>query len=308
MTSVSLVADSGASVIDSGDFFRSAAFLRAEKVSHSLVVRDGDSELVLPLVVRDIPGGGRDAISPYGYPGGALSGPAIDPVRLDFSPTGLVSIFVRDRVGAPVLFGGRLRNRILVHDPARPRTLRSDFHKQPRRNERRGLRTEIVAGPEADQELRAAFGRVYRQTMRRVGADESYSFEDGYLSGCLDAPSSWLAVVRGPGDIVADGAIVVRSDRMLHTFLSGTDDAHLGASPTKNWVVRLLDLADEWQVPVNFGGGMRAADTLERFKQGFTNAEERLVTHEIICDPVRYDELVRLRCGTATNFFPAYRH
>ena len=62
-----------------------------------------------PLIVREIPGTDeRDAISPYGYPGlaergAALTPPwsgqsrdsALDPAAVDFSATGLVSIFIR---------------------------------------------------------------------------------------------------------------------------------------------------------------------------------------------------------------------
>jgi hypothetical protein len=39
-----------------------------------LYVSDGQRAMLLPLIVRDIPGGGYDAASPYGYPGPLLRG------------------------------------------------------------------------------------------------------------------------------------------------------------------------------------------------------------------------------------------
>ena len=79
-------------------------FFDAEGVSHTVVVGgDGDDEIALPLLVHEIDDSGqRDAFTPYGYPGATIlnhrrSPP--DPAALDWSQTGLVSIFVRDRIG-----------------------------------------------------------------------------------------------------------------------------------------------------------------------------------------------------------------
>jgi len=64
-----LIADAGAAAADD-QFFRSPRFLEAEGVTHSLRIESDEGELVGPLIVREIPGtDGRDATSPYGYPG-----------------------------------------------------------------------------------------------------------------------------------------------------------------------------------------------------------------------------------------------
>src|SRR5690606_12095749 len=101
-----LLADAGA-VAAGPEFFRSSEFYAAEGVTHSLVVEiEEDRQLIAPLLVREIPGGDgilRDAISPYGYPGFTVSGPSqvargLDPATVDWSETGLVSIFIRHRL------------------------------------------------------------------------------------------------------------------------------------------------------------------------------------------------------------------
>ncbi|MFL5906451.1 MAG: GNAT family N-acetyltransferase, partial [Solirubrobacterales bacterium] len=113
-----LVEDGGASASDAEQFFRSPAFLGAEGTTHTLQI-EGDEELRLPVMVREISSSERrDAISPYGYPGAsAASGAPPEPGDVDWSETGLVSLFVRDRIGdRPCLQGGTVRTQVHVAD------------------------------------------------------------------------------------------------------------------------------------------------------------------------------------------------
>ena len=80
---------------------------------------------------------------------------------------------------------------------------------------------------------------------------------------------------RGGGEVGA-AAIAAVSDGVLHYYLSGTADAARDASPFKNVVVAMLDLADELELPLNLGGGVTAGDGLEEFKRGFANARAAL--------------------------------
>ncbi|HEV7483410.1 MAG TPA: hypothetical protein VGO13_09965, partial [Solirubrobacterales bacterium] len=68
-----LLEDRGEAAV-SGEFFRSRSFLDAEEVTHTLRIQSGNSELLAPLIVREIGDTGeRDAVSPYGYPGLVVS-------------------------------------------------------------------------------------------------------------------------------------------------------------------------------------------------------------------------------------------
>lgn len=301
---VELVADGGHRAA-APEFFRSPPFLQAEGVSHSLVISTPDTRAALPLVVREIPGGGgHDALSPYGYPGASLQGARPDLREIDLSGTGLVSIFVRDRVAAPMR-GGTERSRLQLHDPARPRHLRESFAYQVRRNARRGYTVELIPGREVDDATEEQFATAYAQTMRRVDAAQRYFYSRRYLRCCLDSAQSWLAVTRAGSGELAAATIAAASDGVLHYYLGGTAAEHLAASPAKNGFVRLLDLADELGMPFNFGGGLKPGDGLETFKRGLSNSEISFVTHELICDPAAYDTLSDSRSATA--FFPAYR-
>ena len=308
-----LIADRGAAAV-SDDFFRSRQFYAAEGVTHTLrIAAAGGGELRLPLIVRGIPASERaDAVSPYGYPGAivAAAGPPPAPEAIDWSPTRLVSVFVRERIGAePCLAGATVRSRVLVHDPALPRALRERLAEQIRRNERRGWEVEVVHGPRAPDGAVDAFSAAYEQTMARARAAPRYFFEPGYFRSILEFDRSWLLLARGAAGEAGAGAIAALSDGVLHYYLGGTADAALGESPFKNAVAAMLDLADELGARLNLGGGVSEGDGLEEFKRGFANAELPFHTHEIVCDRREYERLVAARPAAAgrPGFFPAYR-
>jgi len=303
-----LIDDRGAAA-QTDDFFRSPAFLGAEGVTHTLRVDAGALSIALPLVVREVPGSElADAISPYGYPGGAVHGEGEPPAAsdVDWSRSGLISAFVRERVGASTsLSGARRRSTVLLHDPGRERAIRPRLAAQIRSNERRGWEVAALAGPEASDRDVDEFAAIYEQTMQRARAAARYFFEPGYFRSILSFEKSWLLIARSVGAAGGAGAIAGLSDGVLHYYLGGTADAALGDSPFKNVVAAMLDLADELAAPLNLGGGVQGGDGLESFKRGFANAEAPFRTHEIVCSPREYARLAG--GGDAGGFFPAYR-
>jgi hypothetical protein len=301
-----LIADGGEAASAEEDFFRSPAFLDAEGVTHSIEI-DGECALRLPVIVRPIEGGERiDAISPYGYPG--ASGQPQRPLEtseINWSETGLVSVFVRGRIGeeAP-LTGGTVRNHVHVADG--DAGIRKRLREQIRRNERRGWEIQAIPGPEADDDARAAFERAYAETMARTGAAERYLYPSEYFERLLQSERSWLMVAAREGAGLA-GAIAVASDGYLHYYLGGTADEALGDSPMKNLFAGMISLGTELSLAVNLGGGLSPGDSLDSFKRGFATEEAPFRTHELICDPGAYEELAARTGPAPEGFFPAYR-
>jgi hypothetical protein len=305
-----LLADGGAAA-SSEEFFRCPLYLGAEGATHSLRIEAGDVTLVAPLIVREIPEADRlDAISPYGYPGIV---PATDqrglsplsPDDVDWTATGLVSLFVRGTALGPHALAGAERGVLQFSDPAEKRKSRPSDRQQVRRNEAAGYTTEAVPGPESGEDARAGFRRAYEQTMVRTAASERYFFDREWFDAVLSSRRTWLATVTAAGGSIAAASIAALSDGVLHYFLSGTADEHLREAPMKNLLVGLQDLSDELGAPLNLGGGLRPGDGLEEFKRGFANRREPFVTHEVVCDR---DEYERLGAGReAAGYFPAYR-
>jgi len=321
-----------------GEFFRSPEFLAAEGVTHTLRI-EGEAagepfELAAPLLVREIGDGPeRDATSPYSYPGivplagansasgpGGEAGPSVyaaagavadsapptlDPAAVDFSATGLVSLFLRHRLGPPPLAHSTPRNLVQIADPALPAKSRPSDRRQVRRNLEAGYELRLVPGPETSPEQRAGFLDAYEQTMRRTEAAPHYYFGAAYFDRILASPRTWLALAYAPEGALAAASIATVSDGFLHYYLSGSADSHLRDSPMKNVVSLLVDHATELQLPLNLGGGITPGDALEEFKRGFANRSLRWHTSEVICDAERYAELSTSR--DAAGFFPAYR-
>lgn len=304
-----LVADRGASA-QTDDLFRSRAFYDAEGVSHTLRVESSRGRIAVPVLARPIANLGlTDATSPYGYPGGVIpqaAGPPLDPASVDWSSTGLVSVFIRERLGGdPCFAGATARSTVQVHQPSRSRKLRPRFAEQIRRNVKLGYRVELLPGPETSPEQRASFHAVYKETMNRAGAARRYFFDPQYFAAVLGFERSWLILCHGPSRNVAAGAILGLSDGLVHYYLGGTADASLDRSPFKNVADAMVGLADQLGVPLNLGGGVRPGDGLEDFKRGFANGELPFLTDEIVCDPAAYQRLSEGR--ESAGFFPAYR-
>lgn len=306
-----LIADGGAAAAGP-EFFRSPEFLAAEGVTHTLRIEGSDGEggpveLLAPLVVREIDGtAARDAVSPYGYPGlVATDAPPLDPATVDFSATGLVSLFIRHRLGPPPLAGTTERNLVYIADPALPPKSRPSDRRQVRRNLEDGYELHLVSGPETTPEQRAGFLDVYEQTMRRNEAAPHYFFSAAYFDRILSASRTWLALAHAGDGTLTAASIAAVSDGFLHYYLSGSADSHLRAAPMKNVVTCLVEHAADLELPLNLGGGIRDGDALEEFKRGFANRSLRWHTSEIVCDEARYAELSTGR--EAGGYFPAYR-
>jgi len=320
-----LLEDRGDAAVDD-QFFRSRPFLDAEGVTHTLRIESDQGELLTPLIVRDIPGTAeRDAVSPYGYPGLIVGSggdpvrtlsrrrpvrvtpapPTLDPESIDFSATGLVTIFIRHALGPSPLAGATERNVVQIADPELPPKSRPSDRRQVRRNLEAGYSLELVPGGDTTSEERASFLDVYEQTMRRTDAAPHYFFGAAYFDRVLEADRTWLALALAPDGPLAAASIAAVSDGCLHYYLSGSADSHLRAAPMKNVVTRLVEHAGELGLPLNLGGGISPGDALEEFKRGFANRQQAWLTSELVCDEQAYAQLSAGRDAGA--FFPAYR-
>jgi Acetyltransferase (GNAT) domain len=306
-----LIGDRGEAAVGE-DFFRSRPFLDAEAATHTLRIEAADGvELLAPLIVRPVGGGPEhDAISPYGYPGlappaSSTVGAVLDPSTIDFSATGLVSVFLRHRLDAVPLSGASERNVVQVADPALPAKSRPSDRRQVRRNLEAGYELTLVPGGETTAVQRSGFLDLYEQTMRRTGAGAHYFFGAAYFDRVLEADRTWLALATAPGGGLAAASIAAVSDGYLHYYLSGSADSHLRDSPMKNVVARLVEHSTDLALPLNLGGGIAPGDPLEEFKRGFANREHPWQTSELVCDPEKYKLLSAGR--DVGPFFPAYR-
>ena len=302
------LADDRGTAAETDDFFRSRPFYDAEGVTHTLRI-EGAGEIALPLVVREIAETGlSDASSPYGYPGASVNGGELppDPGAIDWSQAGLVSVFVRDRIGhPPVLEGARAAEWCRCTTPVARGACGPGS--RSRSAATASSATASRSSPDATPPLRSGLPSM-PPTPRPCAAPRrrraTFS-SPGTSTPCFVSSVPGSCSARSPKGATGAGAIAALSDGLLHYYLGGTVDAHLDDSPFKNVVEAMIELAQELGVRLNLGGGVRAGDGLEDFKRGFANAELAFNTHEIVCDPAAYQRLAQGRDDP--GFFPVYR-
>lgn len=298
-------------------------------IARALLVEDGPRGLLLPIVIRPIPGGGSDAASPYGYPGPLIWG-TNDPefVREAFEAgidhlrsEGIVSLFVRLH---PLLdeYPPEGVGKLLSHGETVSVDLSQSLDEiwgQTRNNHRRDIgkseRLGYVAHVDADWEHFGTFVRLYRETMERLDAEDRYMFDERYFSRLREllGPSGWLWVVTRD-DAVAAAVLFVETSGIVQYHLAGTDEEHAWARPTKLLIRTVTEWAKErGDRRLHLGGGVGGADdSLMHFKAGFSDERHVFHTLRVVVDEPAYARLVAARDpaldpGDMDGFFPLYR-
>lgn len=295
---------------------------------------EGDHSLLLPLVLRAVPGTTDrvDALSPYGYPG-----PVADPdadvgfwrraaERLPetLRAVGAVACFVRlhplleppatalDVTGTLVTHGQTVWLDLTRSEQLGWADLRQNHRRQVARARRDGLVTRWD-----DWSRLADFVQMYHQTMARVGAQSAYRFAPGYFDDLVAAlgDGAHLAVVEDAAEVIG-GGIFLGCHGVLQYHLGATRDGALARQPAK----LMMDDARRWGRAQGFavlhlGGGVggRVDDSLFHFKAGFGPLRATFRTWRVVVDPDAYRELVTRSGGPEpgfddTGYFPAYRH
>lgn len=298
-------------------------------IARALLVEDGDRGLLLPLVVRSIPGGGTDAASPYGYPGPLVWGTS-DPdfVRGAFEAgadrlrdEGIVSLFVRlhpilDAV--PPTGVGRLRTHGETVSIDLTQSLDEIWH-QTRNNHRRDIskaeRLGYVAWHDDEWRHFETFVRLYLETMERLSAEQRYMFDEAYFRELRAAlgPSAMLWLVT-KDEAIAAAVLFVETSGIVQYHLAGSDEEHAWARPTK-LLIRTVTLwgKERGDVRLHLGGGVGGADdSLMHFKAGFSDDRHIFRTLRVVLDATEYARLVAARDpaldpADLDGFFPRYR-
>lgn len=276
--------------------------------------------VLFACLVREIPAGGLDVTTPYGYGGPVAVGDRA-PVERFYelyerwcSERGIVTSFVRfhplfaNHRQAPPAFHVELLAPTIGWRLEGGRDLLAGMHSKHRNVVRKaaayGVTVATVAGP---RDL-APFVELYEQTMRRQGAAPFYFFPPAYwerLSRLGERLVVFDAVLEG--ELVAS-ALCLATRPWLHYHLSATTDRARTTGATN---LVLLEAAS-WAQARGFtcfhlGGGLGSReDSLYAFKRRFDPGGEReFAVGKAVHDVERYAALA----GDARpdGFFPAYR-
>lgn len=298
----------------------------------AFLFRDGHLALIVPLVLRAVPGADAvDATSPYGYPG-PVSNASLDDEGFwaracaalvgVLRERGAITCFLRLHPLLPLRLDvlGR-HGRLVQHGHTVSIDLRApeevqwgDIRKRDRsyinRCVRQGMSTTFD-----DWSLLPDVARAYAETMERRGAGAAYRYDADDFVRLRSALGDdlHLVAVRHEGEVVS-GTFLLERSGIVQLHLRGTLDSALDLQANK----LETDAVRRWagqrgDSVMHLGGGLGGAeDSLFRFKAGFSPDRNAFFTWRAVLDVPAHDALVTARGGevgdrTGGDFFPLYR-
>ena len=302
-----------------------------------VVVEGFDGAWQIPLVLRTVHDGTKDAISPYGY-SGVYASPSLSSAQVQqawfetvcrLRELRVISVLLRhsplvpqacDLPGLLTIVSG---HPTIVLEPVDHDSAWSGLNKHCRNRIRKALKNGYTADvrPAGRQDLAVGgdFRRLYEETMHRLEAETRYFFSDRYYEELRVGLGSNLLIaeVRDPTGVVASSLLLMRHGDLLHSHLHGSNpaDAPMGVNNLSYWTATQFAI-DHGIRQLHLGGGHHAHDSLFRFKHTFGGRELQYRVSGLIVDQELYQVQVKHRaaeCHTtpealsASTYFPAYR-
>jgi len=314
---------------------------RMNATAEAILVSQCDQLFFVPYLVRscnlllpEICEPAFDAVSPYGYPGILLSEAGRNPtfvqksiaaLRDTLTERGVCSVFLRMN---PILGEDftALFPPNFFHDSSQTvvvdleldeelvwKQVRRAFNQTYKKGKAFGFTSRIVSL----ENVLDDFSELYKQTMNRVQANESYYFDREYFASLARLPGVHCCVIENRSTIVA-ACIFFECDGIVTTHLGGTRTEFLSQSPFTLLVFEAIRWAksrgNHW---LQLGGGVGGReDSLLHFKAGFSDKRIPFLTSRFILDQAKYHQLVCCAANAkhsnsetvlSSGFFPAYR-
>jgi len=295
-----------------------------------------DGAWQMPLIVRTLVDGTKDAITPHFSGVYASQSLSQFQIREAWSATvrslralGIVSVVLRHSPlvpQAPNLPGQQSivsGHPTFVLEPTDSDSAWSGLDKHCRNKVRKALKGgytgNIRRASRQDVAPDSDFRRIYEQTMQRVDAPALYVFGDQYYQELFAgmSPNLFVAEVRDQTGVVVSSGLRIRHADRLHAHLAGSyrDDARMGTNNLMMWTATEFTV-DQGLRQFHIGGGVIPDDSLFKFKSSFGGRRLEYGISGLIIDHEVYEAHVDTRakeCDTTSDallsatYFPAYR-
>ena len=264
--------------------------------------------LLHAFLVRPLPGGACDITTQYGYGGPQGAEPGWrEPFRAACAERRVVSEFVRfhplrgnqERAGDDIRLR-RVQDTVTVDVTQDDDALLMQMASAGRTAVRKALKAGVEPRPSRDLER---FRDMYLETMRRVGAAESYLFPAEFFERLERMGDGVLMLDAGcaAGLFLAGGGA-------MHYFLSASTDEGRALSATNAVLYAAMRHArGAGLTTLHLGGGLADGDSLQRFKQSMGAGRTPFFVGSAIHDAGAYAELTAAADGAESERFPAYR-
>lgn len=157
------------------------------------------------------------------------------------------------------------------------------------------------------------FMDIYNETMRKVGADSFYLFDEDYYNLMKGKPNYILFNVNESGSIIA-AAIFMGYGDYFHYHLSGSRKEALNQSPNNLLLWEAINYAKNHNYKkMHLGGGLTDSteDNLFRFKSKFSKEYADFYIGKRVHNPDVYNRLIRqweTEHGEKAGLFLQYRY
>jgi hypothetical protein len=239
--------------------------------------------ILYPFLLRPIDGGDTDIATAYGYGGPFRHGDAGKDAAgfwRNFDAwareTGVVSEFVRlslfdDQLAAYPGERVHVADNVVRGLDRTPDELWRDYDHKVRKNVKRARERGVEIEIDARAERLEDFLGIYRETMDRRGARNSYYFPPSLFEGIRDELAGQFVYLHAlhDGRVVSTELALVSADN-VYSFLGGTDSGAFEVRPNDLLKHELIGWAREaGKRRVVLGGGYEPGDGIFRFKRAF---------------------------------------
>lgn len=291
----------------------------------------------IPLIIREVEGGGVDAASPYGY-SGVYAAPSLTTAETSAAwrdtlaalrALGIIAVTLRHSPMVPqatrypeqmdVVSGHPTRVLRVTDVDAAWTGLAGRARTAVRKARKVGLRSSVRPATSDDLRAGSAFRTLYEQTMSRRAASLDYLFSDRYFDTLHTGLGSDLLIVQvdAPDGRMGAAALLMRHGSRLHYHLSASEPAAArdGANNLLLWAA--IGFAHETGLrDFHLGGGVRGRDSLYEFKRSFGGTDLEYSMTGVILNQDLYDRKSAEALGVISHtrrqnavpqYFPAYR-
>ena len=314
---------------------------RMQATPEALLVSDGERLFFVPYLMRscnalfpELQEPVFDVVSPYGYSGILISDTGRDAsfaaegfaaLRVTLAERGVCSAFLRmhpilgndfTTLFPPAVFNNSSETvavDLYLSETDLMKQLRSGHQTILKKCKSLGYTAKFV--PLID--VLDAFIELYKQTMDRVQAIETYYFDRKYFASLALLAGVHCGVVESGSTIVA-ACLFFECGGIVQAHLGGTRTEFFSKSPFTMALFQAILWAksrgNRW---LHLGGGLGGGDdSLFHYKAGFSHTRFHFLTACLIINEIKYRQLVDLKAQAEklaseatfeSRFFPAYR-
>lgn len=262
-----------------------------------------------------------DFSTPYGYGGWIVEGENFKGLSHAYESwiekNGIISEFVRFH---PMLQNQKWCNdfydviplgKVVHMDLSCPKTIWENMTSKNRGHIRKAIKSGVVVYNGRYPEIYERFQQIYEETMDKDVADTYYYFNNDFYESVLnDLPENAQVFYAELDKKIIAATIILTTNCRMNYHLSGSlqEYSSLCATNLLLYKVALWGCANGYKT-LYLGGGLGSSeDSLFKFKRSFYKGDlNRFFIGKRIYDLSKYEELVSMRNGIESSFFPLYR-